>query len=298
LPLEPGATTLCFDVVSKDDGTEKSSETSTLEAAREHARRQATEAAHGAGPVVPASDARDLPDGVHGPDVVWEETLGPGGYASRVLRRDTVVRITDIDGDACVQLLAYVAARPTERLNVADTVKVQWQAYLERGSLLLSDMGRVLLTIVDDTSGRHDAFCGGSNRRRNERLYGDGSLGGPAPSSRDLMAVAAAKHGLGRGDVPPALNLFKGVRIADDGRLRFEGAPMPGRFVELRAELDVLVLLTLTPHPLDPRPAYTVTPVRLTAFRRPRPVDDPYRRSTPERLRAFENTDELLRSGR
>jgi urea carboxylase-associated protein 2 len=280
-------------VVSKDEVGEGGSETSTLAAAREHARRQAGAVA-ATGPVVPAHLAIDLPDGVGSRDVVWDETVGPGGYASRILARDTILRITDVEGDACVQLLVYAAHAPHERLNVADTVKVQWQAYLGSGALLLSDMGRVLLTLVDDTSERHDAICGGSNRRGNNLRYGDGSVSGPSPASRELLAVAAAKHGLRRGDLPPLLNLFKRVVVGSDGGLTFDGDLRPGTHVELRAEMDVLVLLSVTPHPVDPRSEYAVGPVRLTAFHRRRHDVDPVRSSTPERLRAFENTDELL----
>ena len=268
--------------------------TSTLEQAREHARRQAGARA-ATGPTIPSTAAVDLPDGVAADRVVWDETIGAGGYASRVLPRDAVLRITDIDGDACVQLLAYVAARPWERLNVADTVKVQWQAYLDAGALLLSDMGRVLLTVVEDTSGRHDCLCGATNRRLNDARYGDGSASGSAPNGRDLLILGAARHGLGRGDVPPSINLFKGAPVGGDGSITFDGDVRPGAYVELRAEVDVIVVLANTPHPLDERPAYSATPVRCTAWRTDRPADDPIRTSSPERQRAFENTDELLR---
>ena len=268
--------------------------TSTLEQAREHARRQAGALASTA-PTIPSTAAVDLPNGVSAADVVWDETVGAGGYATRVLPRDTVLRITDADGDACVQLLVYVAGRPWERLNVADTVKVQWQAYLGPGALLLSDMGRVLMTIVDDTSARHDCLCGASSKRVNDARYDNGSASGPAPNGRDLLVLGAAKHGLGRRDVPPSMNLFKGAPVSDDGSIGFDGDVRPGAYVELRAEVDVIVVLANTPHPLDDRPAYTATSVRCTAWRADRPADDPIRTSTPERQRAFENTDELLR---
>jgi urea carboxylase-associated protein 2 len=268
--------------------------TSTLEQARAHARAQARSVT-GTGPTIPASSATDLPEGVASADVLWDETIAPGGYAARVLPRDSVLRITDIEGDACVQLLAYAAANPAERLNVADTVKVQWQAYLGAGSLLLSDMGRVLLTIVEDTSARHDCLCGGSNRATNQARYGDGSVWGGAPNARDLLALGAAKHGLGRVDLPPSMNLFKGSPIAPDGSIGFDGDARPGAYVQLRAEVAALVLLAVTPHPLDDRPEYTVTRVRGTAWRAERPADDPLRRSSPERERAFQNTDEVVR---
>jgi urea carboxylase-associated protein 2 len=258
-------------------------DTSTLEQARAHARAQAGTTA-ATGPTVPT------PEGL-----LWQETLGTGGYAARLLPRDAVLRLTDTDGDACVQLLAFVAARPAERLNVADTVKVQWQAYLAPGALLLSDMGRALLTIVEDTSARHDCLCGGGNRRASDARWGDGSVWGGSPNPRDLLALAAAKHGLGRGDLPPWINLFKAVRVDDAGALTLDGEPEPGTHVELRAELDVLVLLANTPHPLDDRADHTATTVRVEARMADRPDDDPLRTATPERERAFQNTDEVLR---
>src|SRR5215217_7816649 len=122
--------------------------TATLEAARAHARSQEGRAA-ATGATIPADRATDLPGHVRAGDVVWDETIAVGGYGGRVLRRDTIVRFTDIDGDTCLNLVVWNARQTAERLNVADTVKVQWQAYLGPGSLLLSDMGRVLLTIVD-----------------------------------------------------------------------------------------------------------------------------------------------------
>jgi urea carboxylase-associated protein 2 len=268
-------------------------QTSTLEQARAHARAQAGLPAATA-PTVPATAAVDLPDGVAGADVVWDEKVGAGGYASRVLPRDTVLRITDIEGDACVQLMVYVAGRPWERLNVADTVKVQWQAYLDAGALLLSDMGRALLTMVEDTSGRHDCLCGGSNRRGNETRYGDGGISGPTPNARDLLALAGARFDLGRRDLAQPVNLFKGVRVDVDGALAFDGALRPHTHVDLRTELDVVVLVANTPHPLDPRHEYTATTVRCTAWRAPRLEPDRFRDATPERRRAFLNTEDLL----
>jgi urea carboxylase-associated protein 2 len=269
--------------------------TSTLDGARAHARGQVDEAVV-AGVTIPSTAATDLPAGVAPDDVLWDETIHSGGYGARRLPRGAVARLTDVDGDACAQLLVYNAANPIERLNVADTVKVQWQAYLDEGALLLSDMGRVLMTIVRDTSGRHDCLCGCSNRRTNQARYGDGGVAGTAPNARDLLTLAAAKHGLGRADIAPNLNLFRGVRVGADGRLQLDGTPAPAAYLELRAEVDVLVLLANTPHVLDERPQYAGTAVRVTAWRAaPAADDDSFRHATPERLRAFQNTDEFVR---
>jgi len=271
-------------------------ETSSLEGARAHAR-SLVDATVGTR-TIPSSAAVDLPAGIQAADVIWDERVDLGNYASHALPRGAVVRITDVEGDACVQLLVYNADHPAERLNVIDTVKVQWQAYLDEGALLLSDMGRVLLTIVADTSARHDCLCGCTTNRTNASRYGDGLLSGPTPNGRDLLCVAGAKHGLERRDIAPNVNLFKSARVADDGALQLDGVPTAPTYVELRAEVDAIVLLANTPHPLDDRAAYSGTPVRVTAWRAAPPTDDdPFRASSPERLRAFQNTDELVRVG-
>ncbi|MGW7047599.1 DUF1989 domain-containing protein, partial [Streptomyces avermitilis] len=118
--------------------------TATTYGARDHARAQEgarTEAM----PVVPAS-AWPAPPCAAG-HLVWAETVAGGNYTHRVLARGTELRLTDLRGDACAHLLLYVADRPWERLNVADTVKVQWNAYLGEDQLLLSDQGRVLASV-------------------------------------------------------------------------------------------------------------------------------------------------------
>jgi urea carboxylase-associated protein 2 len=267
--------------------------------ARAHARSQAGTVA-ATQPTIPASSATDLPDGVEPGRVVWDERLGPGGYAVRRLPRGSRLRITDLDGDACAGLMVHNARRPEERLNVADTVKLQWNAYLGPGKLLLSDQGRVLLSILADTAGTHDALCGTSTAARNRARYGSGDNFGPTPNGRDRFLLALAKHGLGRRDLAQNVNLFKGVRVEEDGGLTFLGdRSAPGAFVELRAELDVLVSVVNVPHGLDPRPAYTATPLRCTAWAGPPTAsDDPLRTATPESRRAFQNTEDELLSWR
>jgi urea carboxylase-associated protein 2 len=232
-------------------------------------------------------------------DVLWDETIGAGGYASRAVPRGARVRLVDLAGDTCAGLLLHRAGAPAERLNVADTVKLQWQAYPGAGYLLLSDMGRVLATVVEDTCGWHDTFCGTSNARDIAARYGDGAAHGPTPSGRDRLVVALAKHGLGERDIAPNVNLFTGVRIEADGTVTLlPGRSHPGAHVTLRADLPLVVTVVAVPHRLDDRAAYTAGPVRITAWRgAPADPDDPFRRSSPEAVRAFENTDEETRPG-
>jgi len=267
------------------------SATGTPAAAREHARSMAGLRVE-AMPTIPASDAQDLPPGVEKDAVVWDETLAAGGYASRRLNRGTRLKLTDVHGDACVSMLAFNAEQPVERLNVADTLKVQWNAYLGAGKLILSDMGRVLFSILEDTALDHDALCGASNAVG----YGDGQDFASRPNARERFLLALARYGLGRRDIHPCVNWFKGVRVAQDGETCLTVGPFPpGRHVTLRAELDIIVVLANCPHVLDRR-EYTVTPVRATAWRGPpTPEDDPIRTATPEGLRSFQNVEDYLR---
>ena len=265
------------------------------QAARDHARGMAG-AVVDAMPVLPPV-ADDLPAGVPANDLLWEETIAAGGYATRRLARGARLRLIDLKGDACASLLMFNAEMPTERLNVADTVKVQWNAYLGAGKLLLSDMGRVLMSFLEDGAGTHDCFSGTSNAATNAARYGDGRNSGACPSGRDRFLLGAAKHGLQRRDVHPCVTLFKGATIAADGAIVPQIGPYaPGRTVVLRAEMDVIVVIANCPHVLDPREAWTVTPLRATAWRGPvTPEDDPVRTATPEGLRAFQNVEDYFR---
>jgi urea carboxylase-associated protein 2 len=267
--------------------------TASLESALAHARSQAGTTADTQA-TIPPTAATGLPTEVDPAAVTWDEVLGSGGSTSLRLRRDDQLRIEDVDGGTCANLQLLRADQTAERLNPADTVKVQWQAYLGEGALLLSDLGRVLATIVADSSVGHDALCGPASRARNVERYGDGSPHGPHAAARDLLALAAARHDLGRRDLTSGINLCSPVRVADDGGLHL--APPAGRpgAVVLRAELDLIVLLAVAPHPLDDRPDGRVGRVRATAWRSARPDPDSFRSTTPERQRAFENTEALL----
>lgn len=264
-------------------------------AARDHARGMEGTVIESMPVLPPVAD--DLPPEVAPEDLLWEETIAAGGYATRRLARGSRLRLIDLRGDACASILLFNAEMPTERLNVADTVKVQWNAYLGEGKLLLSDMGRVMMSILEDDAGTHDTFCGTSNPATNAAKYGNGTNSGPTPSGRDRFLLGAAKHGLTRRDVHPCVTLFKGARIEEDGAIAPQIGPFePGRTVVLRAEMDVIVVIANCPHVLDPREDYTVTPLRASAWRGPVTTeDDAVRTATPEGLRAFKNVEDYFR---
>ncbi|GHE58547.1 urea carboxylase [Streptomyces spiralis] len=264
--------------------------TDSVRSARQDARAQGGQSGQWM-PYLPASGSPYCPPEVDPSALVWAETVAPGGYTHKVLARGTRLRFDDPTGDACAHLLLFNALEPIERLNVADTQKIPWQAYLGQNHPLLSGDGRVLAVVSGDSSGRHDAFCGTTTDAWNERKYGDARPEGPSPSGRGLFLKAAAKHGLSRRDLPPGVSFFQGVRVESDGTLGWQGSAGPGTHVELIAEMPLLVLVANVAHPLDPRPGYVVGPLRVHAWRgAPTGPGEPRFTATPELHRAYLNT--------
>ncbi len=239
--------------------------TATTAGARDHARAQAGTIT-GAMPVVPASNWPTPPPGVDPQRLTWAETVPGGRYTTKVLARGTRLRLRDLDGSACAHVLLWRADAPWERLNVADTVKVPWQAYLSVGHPVLSDQGRVLATVVSDTSRHHDALCGTTTLAGNIAKYGAGEVYSASPAGRELLALAALKNGLTRRDVAPSLSFFHGVRVEPDGALVSTGSAGPDTSVELITHLPLVVAIANTAHPLDPAPVFDVGPVEVLAW--------------------------------
>ncbi len=222
--------------------------------------------------------------------VLHRETIPGGWYWSTALRRGEAVRISLDAGPAAVSLVAWRMQDSSERLNYADSVKVQWTTALGRGRVLFSDMGRVMLSITEDSCGAHDALTGGSTAASNRERYGEHSP--MLRNTRDNLILAAAKHGLGRRDVPPCISFFAPVGTDAEGRLVWHAdRRRQGDLVELRAEMDLLLALSNCPHPLDPHPEYAPPPVSALRLRAvPAPADDACRTASAEAVRGFENT--------
>ncbi len=219
--------------------------------------------------------------------ILHRETVPGGWYWTTTLKSGEALRIALDHGPSSVALVAWSAKDPSERLNYADTVKVQWTAALRKGRVLFSDMGRVMLSLIEDSCGSHDALMGGSNAASNAARY----AGGPHRNTRDNLVLAALKSGLERRDIPPHVTFFAPVAVGPEGRLGWnEAGRTAGDFVDLRAEMDLTVALSNCPHPLDPAPAYAPNPVAITRFRAAQPAaDDLCRTATIEAVRGFEN---------
>jgi hypothetical protein len=235
------------------------------------------------------------------PEPILHRELLAGGLAwSRRLAAHHILRITDITGGACVSALLFNARDPLERYNMPDTLKAQYTAFLTAGRVLYSDMGRILGSIVADTAGWHDTITGCGDAAAGAR-FGDGSYqslrNGCHRNARDNFLVELGKHGLGRRDLGVAVNFFVKVRVGDDGALAWAAeAPRPGRSVALRFEMNTLVVLSNTPHPLDPATAYAPPDITLTVGRAaPVRQDDRCRLSRPENARGFALTEAYVR---
>lgn len=231
---------------------------------------------------------------------VMQETLRGGQAWSRRLARGQILRLTDPTGTACVSALFYNARDPLERYNMADTLKAQYTAFLTAGRVLYSDMGRVLVSIIGDTCGWHDTLSGCGDAAASQARFG---LGGYQElrndfhrNARDNFLVELGKSGLGKRDLVANVNFFARVSADDTGHIDWvAGNSRPGAHIDLRAEMDTLVVLSNTPHPLDPAPAYAPPAIELSIrvaalAERPGP-DDPCRLSRPENGRGFALTE-------
>lgn len=228
--------------------------------------------------------------------ILWEELLHGGQTWSHVLEPGMALRLTDIEGGANVNALFYNAAQPEERYNMPDTLKAQHIARLTKGFVLYSDMGRILCSITADSVGWHDAVGGTLTAAQLAAKYGEKSYqqyrNEWTQAPKESLLLELAKYGLGPRDLTPTLNLFSKVQVSLDGVMQYiPGNSKAGDFVELRAEMKVLVLLTANHHAMEPGGAYAPKPVQLSVKRVPAPgPDDPCRVSRPENGRGFELT--------
>ena len=237
----------------------------------------------------------NIPLGTH--SLIHEEHLHGATMWSKVIGRNKTLRLIDIEGGANIGMLLYNAFEKGERYNMPDTLKGQHIFYLTAPFCIHSDKGRLFCSITADTAGWHDTVCGCSDADLVEKKYGTK----PYQEARNecyrdakrAFLVELAKWGLGKRDLVPNLNLFSKVAPNETGTLRFiEGASKAGSYIDLRFEMDTLVVLNTCQHPLDPNTAYAPKPIQLQVYKTDAPAaDDPCRLSRPENERAFINTE-------
>jgi uncharacterized protein len=194
---------------------------------------------------------------------LFDEVHPAGERWMKVLEKGQTLRIIDMEGNQAVDTIFYNADNLAERYSLTHTIQSQGALYLTTGSKIMSSEGRTMLTIVADTCGRHDTLGGGCASESNtvryslEKRY--------MHSCRDNFTLAAAHspYGLSKRDIVSNINFFMNVPVTPEGKLTFEdGVSAPGKYVEMRAEMDVIVLVSNCPQLNNPCNAYNPTPVR------------------------------------
>lgn len=230
-------------------------------------------------------------------EILWEETLHGSSTWSHVLKRGTALRITAEADNANVGALFMNADNSSERLNLPDTLKAQHIARLTTGAVLYSDMGRILCSITDDMLGWHDPLGGCSDAALVAEKFGlldyQEARNGWHQNALDGFVIELAKYGLDRRDLTMNVNFFSKVEVGKDGSMHFvEKHSKAGDAVELRAEMNTLVILNTCQHPMNPDREYRQIPVRLAAKRVQAPgADDVCRKFRPENERGFTLTE-------
>ena len=196
------------------------------------------------------------------------DVVPSGEYWLREVAKGDVLRITDLHGNQAVDTLFFNARNPHERYSAMDTIREQRNLYLTTGTTLLSDENNALLDIVADTCGRHDTLGGACAGESNTVRYALDKKS--MHSCRDSWLLALNTHeewGLSKRDIAHNINFFMNVPVTPDGGLTFEdGISAPGKYVELEAKMDVLVLISNCPQLNNPCNGYNPTPIELAVW--------------------------------
>lgn len=200
----------------------------------------------------------------------WQTVISAGDYWIDTIPKGSTFRITDLKGNQAVDTLFFSAKNPHERYSAFDTIREQRNLYLTTGSVLLSDECNPLLSIVADTCGRHDTLGGACAGESNTVRYALEKK--TMHSCRDSWLLAINTHeefGLTKRDITHNINFFMNVPVTPEGSLTFEdGISAPGKYVELLAHQDILVLISNCPQLNNPCNGFDPTPIELTSWRK------------------------------
>lgn len=204
-------------------------------------------------------------------NAVLDEICAAGEPWMGLVKKGQVFRILDLEGNQAVDTLFYNADDPEERYSAVDTIQRQGALYLTTGSVLYSSEGNPMLTIIADTCGRHDTLGGACATESNTVRYALEKR--PMHACRDnfMHALAhcecATHRAMTKRDITANINFFMNVPVTPDGGLSFaDGISAPGKYVEMRAEMDVVVLISNCPQLNNPCNAYNPTPIRLLVW--------------------------------
>ena len=196
---------------------------------------------------------------------VFREQVAAGDYFIKVVNKGQTFRILDLEGNQAADTLFYKAGDPSERYSAVDTIREQGNVYLTTGTKLLSTECNVMLEIVADTCGRHDTLGGACATESNTVRYAlDKKC---MHACRDSWMLAVAEHeefGMSKRDITHNINFFMNVPVTRDGGLTFEdGISAAGKYVEMKAHMDTIVLISNCPQLNNPCNGYNPTPIEV-----------------------------------
>jgi hypothetical protein len=229
--------------------------------------------------------------------VLYEDRLAAACHWSMHMRKGTTLRLIDDEGGANVGMLFYNPVNLLERYNAPDTLKCQHTFKLTKGNCLYSDMGRIFCSIIEDSVGWHETVCGNTTKDMVKLKWGERSYQDYHnewnQNGYNSFLVELAKYGLGKKDMAANLNLFSAVGVDDEGNLKYlENNSEAGDYIELRFEMDTLVLMHTCPHPLNPSEKYPRKSVTYQIKQAAEVVADDYCLNfRPENQRGFQNNE-------
>ena len=202
-------------------------------------------------------------------NAILDEICNAGDPWMANVKKSQIFRILDLEGNQAVDTLFYSVANTDERYSATETIARQKQIYLTSGSVLFSSDGNAMLRIVADTCGRHDTLGGACSAESNTTRYDLTKR--PMHSCRDSFMHAlnncACANNLSKRDITGNINFFMNVPVTTEGALSFaDGISGAGKYVEMRAEMDVTVLISNCPQLNNPCNGYNPTPVRLLVW--------------------------------
>jgi hypothetical protein len=195
----------------------------------------------------------------------YRKVVPAGEYWMHVVRKGETFRILDLEGNQAADTLFFNADDPHERYSACDTIREQGNVFITAGTVLMSDLCRPMLTVTADTVGRHDTLGGACATESNTVRYALEKFSMHACRDSFLLAVAENEHyGLDKRDIAHNINFFMNVPVTSEGGLTFaDGLSSPGKYVEMRAEMNVIVLISNCPQLNNPCNAYNPTPVEV-----------------------------------
>jgi uncharacterized protein len=201
-------------------------------------------------------------------NAVLRDVVPAGDYYMKVVKAGQTLRILDLEGNQAADTLFFNANDPSERYSAIDTIREQGNVYLTAGTKLLSNEGNPLLEITADTCGRHDTLGGACSTESNTVRYAIDKKCMHACRDSWLLAVAEnPQFGLSKRDITHNINFFMNVPVTQEGGLTFEdGISGAGKYVEMKAAMDVIVLLSNCPQLNNPCNAYNPTPVEMLVW--------------------------------